>query len=148
MKKSNKVLVILIVLIILLLGVGGTGAYAYFATDLLKSDKELFFKYLSQLNDEENPFIDSNITKFKEKKQDNAFTNQGSLTVNAQFPSGNDENLEKISNNPAELIYFLQNLYFLPLTNSSNSSNSSRVKNFAIKNKSPISSRRAIGYSP
>ena len=103
MKKSNKVLVILIVLIILLLGVGGAGAYAYFATDLLKSDKELFFKYLSQLNDEENPFIDSNITKFKEKKQDNAFTNQGSLTVNAQFPSGNDENLEKILNKVNEL---------------------------------------------
>lgn len=49
MKKGNKILVVLIVIIILLLIAGGVFAYAYLATDLLKTDAELFSKYLSQI---------------------------------------------------------------------------------------------------
>ena len=60
MKKRNKILVVLIVLIIILLMAGGAFAYAYLATDLLKNDAELFFKYLSQIT-EEDGFIDKNI---------------------------------------------------------------------------------------
>ena len=63
MKKTNKVLIIILItfLIILICG-GGAIAYVYFATDLLKSNQELFFKYLSQVVDEEDCFLDTQIT--------------------------------------------------------------------------------------
>ena len=45
MKKSNKGLIIaLIICLVILIGAGGTFAYIYVATDLLKSNQELFFK--------------------------------------------------------------------------------------------------------
>ena len=63
MKKTNKTLIILfIICLIILISAGGAIAYAYLATDLLKSNQELFFKYLAQVVDEENCFFDSQIT--------------------------------------------------------------------------------------
>lgn len=44
MKKGIKILII-VFLILLILICGGL-AFAYFGTDLFKSDKEMFFKYL------------------------------------------------------------------------------------------------------
>lgn len=45
-KKGNKILIIVIIILSLLLITGGLFAYAYFYTDLLKSEQELFAKYL------------------------------------------------------------------------------------------------------
>ena len=46
--KSKKILIIVIVLIVIL-GLGGaTFAYLFMATDIFKSNKELFAKYMSQ----------------------------------------------------------------------------------------------------
>ena len=47
----KKKILLIVLIVIILLGVGG--AYAYFATNAFKSDKEMFFEYLSQdLKDE------------------------------------------------------------------------------------------------
>ena len=64
-KTIGKLIIILIVVILLL---GGVFAYLYFGTDLLKTNEQLFFKYLGQLVDSENGFIDSKLTEYTNKK--------------------------------------------------------------------------------
>lgn len=83
MKKGNRILVVLIIIIILI--AGGTFAYAYLATDLLKNDEELFFTYLSQVTAEDG-FIDKNIKEYQEKKEQTPHENSGKFTVVADLP--------------------------------------------------------------
>ena len=85
MKKRNKVVIVLIIIIILLLIAGAAFAYVYLATDLLRSDAELFGKYLSQITAEDG-FIDKNIGEFQEKKKQTPYENSGQLTVIADLP--------------------------------------------------------------
>ena len=47
-KSGNKVLIIVLAVITLLAVIGGIFAYIYLATDIFKSGKELFAKYLTQ----------------------------------------------------------------------------------------------------
>lgn len=99
MKKSNKIqIVALIICFIILICAGGAFAYSYFATDLLKSNQELFFKYLSQVVDEENSFFDSSVENYFNKKEQNPYENTGNITVNFQAPE------ESISDNLSESI--------------------------------------------
>ena len=101
MKKTNKVLIIILItfLIILICG-GGAIAYVYFATDLLKSNQELFFKYLSQVVDEEDCFLDTQIANYYEKKEQTPYENTGDISVNFQAPEGtiSDNLLESVNN--------------------------------------------------
>lgn len=92
-KKNNKLLLILIVVIFVLILLAG-GAFAYFATDIFKSDKELFFKYISQIGDPEKGFINDDLNKYLEKKEAVPYNNQGKFSVNI---SG-DENEKQYQN--------------------------------------------------
>lgn len=104
MGKSKKIVITLIVvLLIVLIGIGGAFTYAYLATDLLKSDKELFFKYLSQISAEENGFIDANIAKFQEKKKQNIYENSGDFTFTAEIPEEIEDTEGKVFDKVNEL---------------------------------------------
>lgn len=83
MKK--KILLALLIVVILL---GAGGAYAYFATDALKSDKELFFSYIFKDNMLSN-LEDKKMTEYMEKQQDTAYMNKGKISVNVN----GDDNL-------------------------------------------------------
>ena len=78
-KTIGKILIILIVVILIL---GGIFAYLYFGTDLLKSNEQLFFKYLGQLVDSENGFIDSKLTEYTNKKMTGKYEDSGQFSVN------------------------------------------------------------------
>ena len=78
-KTIGKILIILIVVILIL---GGIFAYLYFGTDLLKSNEQLFFKYLGQLVDTENGFIDSKLTEYTNKKMTGKYEDSGQFSVN------------------------------------------------------------------
>lgn len=80
-KKKTKILLIIIIVLVLLILLAG-GAYAYFATDIFRSDKELFFKYISQIGDPENGFINENLNKYFEKRKKEPFNNQGEFSLN------------------------------------------------------------------
>lgn len=54
--KGKKILIIAIVLILILAAVGGGVAYAYFKTDLFKSDEQLFYEYLAKVRRELTKF--------------------------------------------------------------------------------------------
>ena len=78
-KKNQKILFItILLLIILILLIGMT--YIYLATDTFKSKKELFFKYMTQLGEEQNGFIETSLKEYVKKKQNTPNTNEGSIT--------------------------------------------------------------------
>ena len=58
-KKSKKIIIILIVILLILILVAGL-AFAYLETDIFKSNKTTFFKYLTQISDNEKGFVESN----------------------------------------------------------------------------------------
>lgn len=78
MKK--KILLALLIVVILL---GAWGAYAYFATDALKTDKKLFFSYILK-NNMFSDFEDEKLTKYIEKQEDTAYTNKGEISVKVE----------------------------------------------------------------
>lgn len=95
-KKSNKIILILIIsliILVLLLGI----AYIYFSTDTFKSNKELFFKYATQMGDEKDGFIDSQLKQYFEKQKNTPYSDEGSISVNITAPSG-QEQFENINN--------------------------------------------------
>lgn len=104
MNKSKKIAITLIIIfLVLLIGIGGAFAYVYLATDLLKSDQELFFKYLSQLTIKEDGFIDSNLEKFQQKKKQNIHQNTGEFKVATEFPDEIEGETKKVFDKVNEL---------------------------------------------
>lgn len=80
-KKSSKILIILIIIVLLIILTGGI-VIICLATDLFKSDKELFFKYVTQIGDSENGFADSNLKQYWEKQKTTPYINEGSFSTN------------------------------------------------------------------
>lgn len=79
--KKKGILIAIIVLIIVLVLMGGAFAYIYFATDMLKSDKELFAKYALQMGDKENGFAPAILAEYENKKNTIAYENNGNISV-------------------------------------------------------------------
>lgn len=82
-RKSNKIIIILIIIFAILILAGGF-AYCYLATDMFKSDKDLFFKYVSQIADEKKGFIEKELTQYYEKTSNTPYTNDGTIGFNIE----------------------------------------------------------------
>ena len=97
-QKKNKGLrvTIVILLIIILLLVGGI-AYLYFFTDMFKSNKQLFFKYTSQIVQSEDGFIDNQLMQYFQKKNSTSYENNGEITFDVSIPNM-EEDLELANN--------------------------------------------------
>ena len=80
MKK--KILLVLIIIVIL---VGAGFAYAYYATDAFKTEKEMFFSYILT-DDVWTNFKNEELTEFMKKQQTTPFTIKGEIGANV---SGN-----------------------------------------------------------
>ena len=97
MKK--KTLLIIIISLIILLGVlCGVFAYLFLATDIFKSDKELFLKYaVDMANNTEKVNL---LENYSNKKKTTAYENSGTFTVNTEVKGGStsDENIQMIQN--------------------------------------------------
>ena len=65
-KKNTKILLILIIIIVIIM-LAGVGILV-FATDIFKSDKEMFFKYMADIGDSKKGFIDDGLKQYFEKK--------------------------------------------------------------------------------
>ena len=98
MRSGKKVIVtIIIILLISLLAVSGAFAYLYMATDILKTDRQLFFEYFSQITSEEG-FLDKKIAEFYEKKEQNAYENSGEITFEVEYPDDSMKSvIEKVN---------------------------------------------------
>ena len=84
MKK--RYLIMLIIAIVLVLFIGAGFAFAYFFTDAFKSNKTLFFKYISQNNEAFNFIKDDDIQAYSEKQKQTPYTSEGTIKTNVTFP--------------------------------------------------------------
>lgn len=81
--KKKTLLIIIISLIVLIVVAGGVFTYLFLATDLFKSDKQLFLKYAVNMADNKN---DINVLdSYNNKKKTMAYENSGSFTVNTEL---------------------------------------------------------------
>lgn len=96
MKKKRGLIIILIVILLIILLAGGAFAYIYMATDILRTDKEMFLKYFSQIGTE-GEFWDSDIQQYYDKKQQTPYENSGKITVNADIPEELDISVENLN---------------------------------------------------
>lgn len=78
----KKKILLAILIIVVLLGVGVT--YAYFATDTFKSNKEMFFSYLS------DGLKNKELEEYIKKQEKESYTNKGNIKISA---SGEDNEL-------------------------------------------------------
>lgn len=79
-KKNTKILLILIIIIIFII-LAGVGILV-FATDIFKSDKEMFFKYMADIGDSKKGFIDDGLKQYFEKKNNTPYNDEGEFSVN------------------------------------------------------------------
>ena len=75
--KTKTIGRLIVVVIILIAIIGGIFAYLYFGTDLLKSNEQLFLKYIGQIFDTENGFIDSQLIEYTNKKATGKYERYG-----------------------------------------------------------------------
>ncbi len=91
----KKKIVLTLLIVVILLGIGGV--YAYFATNAFKTDKELFFAYMT--SDWLSDLKDENLKEYIKKQENNAYTNKGSIALEVQDDGSiSDETLQMIKN--------------------------------------------------
>lgn len=94
--KKKKIIIISIIVVVLLLIMGIV--YAFVGTDLMKSNKDMFFKYASQIFDEQNGFLDARMQQYNEKKKSTVYENYGDYSINLTSENLDEETLENINN--------------------------------------------------
>lgn len=88
--KKKKILIITIILILMVLAVvGATFAYLFLKTDIFKSDKELFGKYMSQNIDMLNKFADSDTVKVY-NTLNNAESYESNTSIKTEYSEGGE----------------------------------------------------------
>ena len=101
--KNKKILIIPIVIIILLVALAGVSAFLYFKTDLFKSPKQLFFKYLGEsVSSTKNFNYDKSLANYKELSQKSSKSTgeiTGSITDNSSKTSSSSKSIEDAINN-------------------------------------------------
>ncbi len=95
-KRNQKLLLIIIVILVILILLIGF-SIVYFSTDILKSNKQLFFKYTSQMINEKNGFIDKQLKTYFEKQSNTPYTDEGSISLNIS-PTEGQEQFENANN--------------------------------------------------
>ena len=91
----KKKIALTLLIVVILLGIGGV--YAYFATNVFKTDKELFFSYMT--SDWLSDLKDENLKEYIKKQENNAYTNKGSIALEVQDEGSiSNETLQMIKN--------------------------------------------------
>ena len=93
--KSNKKVFVIIIIIAIILVVGGI----VFAVFMKSNNKEEFFKYASQIFENENGFIDNKIEQLNKKKEASPYENIGKFTMNIENENVSSNTLDQINNN-------------------------------------------------
>lgn len=92
MKNSKKGIIITLLSILIIIAILiGIMIYIYLCTDYLKTNKQLFFKYTSQLVENEDGFIEQEIIDFFNKRTNSNYENQANLSFDLQVPSLEEE---------------------------------------------------------
>lgn len=95
--KTNAIKKIIIIVLIAILILGGIFAYLYFGTDLLKTNGQLFFKYLGQIVDVQDGFFDSQLTQYFNKKYTGKYEDSGEFSVDINMSGMDSEMLQTVN---------------------------------------------------
>lgn len=90
----KKKILLGVLIVFILLGIGG--AYAYFATDAFKSEKEMFFEYLlTNVEDEK-------VLEYVKKQESTPYTDKGEISIKSQgensLARAEDETVQMLNN--------------------------------------------------
>ena len=98
--KKKTLVIIIITIIILLLILGGVFAYLFFATDMFKTNKELFAKYTaSMISDESTLDVTSSLENYFNRKQNTMYENEGNFSVYiGNLENNTDTSMQSIIN--------------------------------------------------
>ena len=96
---SKKISIIIAIVIVLILATGGVFAYLYFSTDLLKTDKQAFFKYISKNAEAEDSFdvksffSSDGVEAYYEKQQVTPYISSGSIKTDVTFQDSSNADM-------------------------------------------------------
>ena len=90
-KKNKGLLIAIIVLLLIIILLAGVIAYLYFFTDMFKSNKQLFFKYTSQIVQIEDGFVDNQLVQYFQKKGSTSYENNGEITFEVSAPNAEED---------------------------------------------------------
>ena len=90
-KKNKGLLIAIIVLLLIIILLAGVIAYLYFFTDIFKSNKQLFFKYTSQIVQIEDGFVDNQLVQYFQKKGSTSYENNGEITFEVSAPNAEED---------------------------------------------------------
>lgn len=93
-KNILKILIIIVIILLLLLGV----VLVYVATDLFKTEKTVFFKYLAQIGNQENGFFEEDINQYYNSLENRPHKNEGKISINAESPEIEQEAYDMVKN--------------------------------------------------
>lgn len=91
MKKRYLIMIIITIILVLCLGAGI--AFAYFFTDLFKSNKQLFSKYIMQNKDIVEILEEKEIKAYSDKKKSTPYSSEGTIKANVTFPDSSQAQL-------------------------------------------------------
>ena len=91
-KKNKGLKIAIVIVLIIILILISIIAILYFSTDLLKTNKEAFFKYTAQLIEQEDGFIEGELTQYLEKKKNTPYENNGSIDFDISIPEMGQDN--------------------------------------------------------
>lgn len=97
MKK--KILLAVLTVVILL---GAVIAYAYFATDAFRTEKEMFFSYILT-DDMLKNLQDEKVTEYVQKQHNTPFSNKGEISLNFVENEAEDQSLAMLNNSKITL---------------------------------------------
>ena len=95
--KAKRIKILIMILIIVIVLLGGIFAYLYFATDVLKTNQQLFFQYLGQLGANEEGFLDNNLTAYFEKKKTGKYQDSGKFYVDINMSNVDTDMLSTVN---------------------------------------------------
>ena len=98
MKKNKIIVIIILVLTIIMLALVGTFAYTMLYTDMLKTDKQLFFKYMSKNNEVIENLKDEDYKAYLEKQKNTPYTEEGQIKATRDNESTNSNQQNNLGN--------------------------------------------------
>ena len=99
MRRKKRILIIVLSIItVLILIIGGVLIYLNFATDVLKSPDELFYKYIYQNGSIANVFDTNLIDRYYQRIDNNPYNGSGELTIKTGNSDGSQSDTEQFDN--------------------------------------------------
>lgn len=96
--KSKKILITLIVLVLALIILIGSMVFVYAKTDFLKTDEQLFYKYIGQIGERLEEFDSKELDTYFQKADETPYESEGKLDVDVNMKSLLSDNHSKLVN--------------------------------------------------